>query len=259
MHVPEIVQEDELNILTETEQMLIKDWNEEELTLFVKENYFTLTVCGEVPSGGYHQPDDYSCGPIAINHFASLLKEIHDSSKDSERQECDDGVLLEKIKTPDELKDNNHHCAAEIFKHLLKKKSKAFSFCDDGKEDGRGSKKSSDGTINNPINLDNTPIQLEIADSEESDYITADEGNNEKGGSDHDANMGSKNDVHRTLKTKNTEFQDAYSEMGSDHMEEQKEKNLDGNSKIHKEKDNNDSKADPEAEGKKSPIYNIGR
>ena len=52
-------------------------------------------------------------------------------------------------------------------------------------------------------------------------------------------------------KNKNTDFQDAHSEKDSDHMEEQKEKNLDGNLKIHKEKDNNDSKADSEAEGKK--------
>ena len=78
-------------------------------------------------------------------------------------------MLLAKIKTPDELKDNNHCCAAEIFTHLLENKSKAFSFGDDGKEDGKGSKKSSDGTINNPINLDDTPIQLVIEHSEDSD------------------------------------------------------------------------------------------
>ena len=83
MHEPEIVQEDKLNILTSTEKMAIKDQNKGELTPFVKENFKTLTVHGIVPVGGYHQMDDYSCGPIAINHFASLLKQIHDSSKDS--------------------------------------------------------------------------------------------------------------------------------------------------------------------------------
>ena len=108
MHVPEIVQEDELNILTKTEQMAIKDQNKGELTPFVKENFETITVHGIVPlGGGYHQPDDYSCGAIAINHFTSLLKEIDASSKDSVQQECNDGVLLEKIKIPNELKDNN--------------------------------------------------------------------------------------------------------------------------------------------------------
>ena len=78
MHVPEIVQEDELNILTETEQMSIntKDWNKGEDTWFVMENYNTVTVCGIFLPNGYHQTDDYSCGPIAINHFASLLKEL---------------------------------------------------------------------------------------------------------------------------------------------------------------------------------------
>ena len=60
MHVPEIVQEDKLNILMETELMAIKDWNKGELEAFVKENYQTLTVHGIVPPFGYYQPDDYS-------------------------------------------------------------------------------------------------------------------------------------------------------------------------------------------------------
>ena len=79
MHVPETVQEDETNILTSMEKIAIKVQNKGELTPFVKENYKTLTVCGIVPAGGYHQMDNYSCGPIAINHFTSLLKQIHDS------------------------------------------------------------------------------------------------------------------------------------------------------------------------------------
>ena len=90
MHVPEIVQEDELNILTKTELTSIKnnDWNKGEVTPFVKENYKTLTVHGILSPDGYHQMDDYSCGPIAINRFASLLKELHDSSNASVQQEC---------------------------------------------------------------------------------------------------------------------------------------------------------------------------
>ena len=78
-------------------------------------------------------------------------------------------MLLAKIKTPDELKDDNHHNAVGIFKHLLKNMGDAFSFRDDGMEDGNHSKKSSDGTINNPINLDDTPIQLVIVDSKDSE------------------------------------------------------------------------------------------
>ena len=62
-----------------------------------------------------------------------------------------------------------------------------------------------------------------------------------------------------TLQTKNTEFQDTHSEIDGEGGEEQQEKNLDGNSKSDKEKDNNDSKADPEVEGKKAPIYKITR
>ena len=77
-------------------------------------------------------------------------------------------MLLAMIKTPDELKDNNCCNAAKIFKHLLQNRGNAFSFgYDDGKDEDQGSKKSSDGTIDNPINLDDTPIQLVIADSEE--------------------------------------------------------------------------------------------
>ena len=120
-------------------------------------------------------------------------------------------VLLEKIKTPDELKDNNSH--AEIFKHLLKSKSDAFSFTNNGKDDGKGSKECSDGTINNPINLDDTPIELVVDDSDDESYQTVDEGPNDKGeGSVHDGNTDTINDVNWTLQTKNTEFQDAQSE-----------------------------------------------
>ena len=87
------------------------------------------------------------------------------------RSVSNDGVLLAKIKTLDELKDNNSCNAAEIFIHLLENMGNAFSFRDDSKNDGKGSKKSGDGTIDNPINLDDTPIQLVIADSEDSDNI----------------------------------------------------------------------------------------
>ena len=260
MHVREKVQEDKLNILTGMEKRAIKVQNKEEHTLFVKENYKTITVHGIVLVGGYHQMDDYSCGPIAINHFTSLLKQIHDSSKDRGGQECNDGVLLEKIKTPNELKDKNSHNAAEIFKHLLKNKSDAFSFTNDGKDDGKGSKEGSDGTINNPINLDDTPIELVVDNSDDESYQTVDEGPNDKGkGSAHDGNADTINDVNQMPQTKNTEFQDARSEAYGEGVEEQQEKTLDGNSESNKDKDNNDSKTDKEVEGEKPPIYQITR
>ena len=168
MHVPEMVQEDELNILTETEQRSINnnDWNKGEVTQFVKENYKTITVRGIMPKDGFQQMDVYSCGPIAINRFASLLKECHDSSKTGLRKECNDS-LLPLIKSPDELKENNHRNAAELFQHLLQNMGNAFSFGDDGEKKDKDSKTSSDGTINNPINLDDTPIQLVDSDSED--------------------------------------------------------------------------------------------
>ena len=78
----------------------------------------------------------------------------------------------------------------------------------------KSSKEGSDGTIDNPINLDDTPIQLVVEDSEdEDDYKTADEGqDNKSDGSAHNRNMDSINDVNRTPQTINTEFQDAHSE-----------------------------------------------
>ena len=47
--------------------------------------------------------------------------------------------------------------------------------------------------------------------------------------------------------------------MDGESVEEHQEKNLDGNFESDKEKDNNDFKADPVAEGKKPPIYEIKR
>ena len=138
-------------------------------------------------------------------------------------------MLLEKIKTPDELKDNFSHNAVETLKHLLKNKSDAFSFTDDGKDDGKGSKEGSDGTIDNPINLDDTPIELDV-DNSEDEYQTVDEGPNDKGeGSAHDRNTDTINDVNQTLQTKHTEFQDAQSEANGEGVREQQEKTLDGN------------------------------
>ena len=179
MHVPELVCEDKLNIFTETEQSAInfKDWIKAKKTQLQKENYKTITVHGIYLADGYLQMDQYMCGSIAINRFTSLLKEINESLKPSVGDVGVDGVLLAKIKTLDELKGDNHHNAAEIFKYLLENMGDALSYVDDGDDDGNGAKKKSVGTRDNPINLDNVPIDLvvEVGEDEE-DYKTADEG-----------------------------------------------------------------------------------
>ena len=154
------------------------------------------------------------------------------------------------------MKDSNSHNAAEIFKHLLKNKSDAFSFTNDGK----GSKEGSDGTIDHSINLDDTPIDLAIDDSKDEGYETANEvlPTDDKGeGSAHDGNTDTIDDMSQKLQTKDTEYQDAWSEASGEGVEEKQETTLDGNLESNKDKDDNDSKTDQEVEGKMPPIYQI--
>ena len=186
----------------------------------------TITLCGIMPNDDYTQMDVYSCGPIAINRFASLLKECHELSKLGVGLECKDGVLLAMIKTPDELKENNPHNAAKLFKHLLQNMGNAVSFCNDGEKEDKDSKKGSDGTIDNPINLDDTPIWLVIADSEDSKRQNGNAKGSEKDPST-DSSKDSKNDVKQTPPNRN--------------------------------KDKNDSKADPPAKEKKETMYQVKR
>ena len=61
---------------------------------------------------------------------------------------------MDKVKTPDELQDNNSQNVAELFELLLTTKRDAFIF----PKDGNGSKKGNDGSINNPINLEDPTI-----------------------------------------------------------------------------------------------------
>ena len=100
MHVPEMVWEDELNIFTETEQLAtnFKDWIKAKRRLLEKDTYKRITVRGMYVSDGHHQMDEYTCGSIAINRFASLLKEINQSLKWSLGDVGVDAVLLAKIK-----------------------------------------------------------------------------------------------------------------------------------------------------------------
>ena len=131
-------------------------------------------------------------------------------------------------KTANELKDSNSHNAAEIFKHLLENKSDAFSFTNDGK----GSKEANNATIDHPINLDNTPTDLVIDDSDDEGYQTANDfnpTNNGAKGSAHTGNTDAIDDVSQMPPTKNTEYQDAWSEASNEGVEEKQETTLDGN------------------------------
>ena len=220
MHVPEMVREDELNIFTETEQSAtnFKDWIKAKKTRLQKDNYKTITVRGMYVADGHHQIDEYTCGSIAINRFASLLKEINESLKPSLGDVGVDAVLLAKIKSPDELKGDNHHNAAVIFQYILENMGDALSYPDDDNEDRNHSKKNNVGTKDNPINLDDTPIELFVEVGEdEDDYKTADEGDDALAdGSTKEQNTHSTEDASRTPQSKNTKLQDAHSKMNSE-------------------------------------------
>ena len=220
MHVPEMVREDELNIFTETEQSAtnFNDWIKAKKTRLKKDNYKTITVRGMYVADGHHQIDEYTCGSIAINRFASLLKEINESLKPSLGDVGVDAVLLAKIKSPDELKGDNHHNAAVIFQYILENMGDALSYPDDGNEDRNHSKKNNVGTKDNPINLDDTPIELFVEVGEdEDDYKTADEGDDALAdGSTKEENTHSTEDASWNPQSKNTKLQDAHSKMNSE-------------------------------------------
>ena len=105
--------------------------------------------------------------------------------------------------------------------------------------------------------MDDTPIQLVVSDSEDSDvYETVDEGQDGKGdGSAKDANIDSIIDVNQTPQTKNTEFQDARSEMDGESVEggnqnaKGKDKDTTTDSSKDRNKDKNESKVDQPGEG----------
>ena len=217
MHVPEMVREDELNIFTETEQSAtnFNNWIKAKKKRLQKDNYKTITVRGMYVADGHHQIDEYTCGSIAINRFASLLKEINESLKPSLGDVGVDAVLLVRIKTPDELKGDNHSNAAGLFQYLLDNMGDALSYPDDDNEDHNLSKKKSVGTKDNPINLDDTPIDLIVeVGKDEDDYKTADEGDDAfADGSTKKENMQKTDDANQTPKTKNFKFQEAHSKL----------------------------------------------
>ena len=81
--------------------------------------------------------------------------------------------------------------------------------------------------------------------SDDESYQTVDEGPNDEGeGSAYNDNTDTIDDVNWMPQTKNTEYQDAWSEANGEGVEGQQETTLDGNSKSNKDKDDNDSKTD---------------
>ena len=75
-------------------------------------------VKGVVKRTGHKQKDEYTCGPIAINRFASLLLELS-TKKGGAGRKVMDTDLLAKIHSPDKSKENNKRDAIALFSHLL--------------------------------------------------------------------------------------------------------------------------------------------
>ena len=121
-----------------------------------------------------------------------------------------DAVLLAKIKTLDELMTDNHCNAAEIFQYLLDNMGDAFSYPDDDNEDHNLSKKNSVGTKDNPINLDDTPIELvfDVGDDEDDDAFAD--------GSTKEDNPQKTDDGNRTPQSKNSKLPEALSNLEGD-------------------------------------------
>jgi hypothetical protein len=153
MHFLETVQEDELNILTSTELRGIEKRNNGKHTPFVKGDNCTWRVEGMWSPASYKQSDIYSCGPIAINRFASELRTMYHALEHVEQPVDINADLLDKIKSPDELKDNNSRNAAELFEFLLNTKRDAFLIVEKGVDD----------LIDSKIFIDNFP-PLELQD-----------------------------------------------------------------------------------------------
>ena len=63
-------------------------------------------VNGVVPRNAHRQQDAYTCGPIAINHFASMLSEMS-TKKGNARTKVTDTDLLVKIHSPDTSMENS--------------------------------------------------------------------------------------------------------------------------------------------------------
>jgi hypothetical protein len=170
IHVSDKVQKDELNILTNTEVRRIEKVYSGKHTPFVKEDNATWIVHGMLSPESYIQTDSYTCGPIAINRFASELKKIYDTLKCGQKSEDIDAEIMDKVKTPDELKDMNSQNAAELFKLLLATKMDAF----DLDKEGDGAKDHDDGGMDNPIFMENPPVINLLEDESKEDKCKED-------------------------------------------------------------------------------------
>jgi hypothetical protein len=158
VHFLDQVQEDEFNILTTTEVTAIKERNNGNLTPFVKDNMPTWIVEGMWSPDSYHQEDSHSCGPIALNRFASELHTIYSELEMEVYLGNVDAAILNRIKTPEQLADNNCKNAAELYQVLLATKRDAFKTEEGGEEDA----------INNKFVM-KTPTIIEIDDDESSE------------------------------------------------------------------------------------------
>ena len=124
IHQPDFVQKDEGNIVTITEQTKLKEQNDGQVPSWNQENGYPLwLVQGIKKKGSYSQTDNHSCGPIGINQFATELKKLYDAASANDKV---DASILEKVKSPEELKDENYRNAADLFKRLLLTQQDAF-------------------------------------------------------------------------------------------------------------------------------------
>jgi hypothetical protein len=115
MHQPDKVQEDAANIVYVAAKKPPQ----------LKDGMPLWTLQGM--EGGYVQKDNYSCGPIAINRFAAMLKSFSDGMVDDAVDAC--------VESPEELEDRNVANAKNLFEILLERKQDVFKDMEHGKEE----------------------------------------------------------------------------------------------------------------------------
>jgi hypothetical protein len=81
--------------------------------------------------GGYEQKDNFSCGPIALNRFASQLKSL---SGDVALDESVNAF----VRSPEELMETNVTNAKDLLEALIKRMHDLFNDSEDGKEGEEG-------------------------------------------------------------------------------------------------------------------------
>jgi hypothetical protein len=104
-HRPHEVQKDGLNVVFDGKGTKNKDKPKDGMPLWKCKGF----------EKGYYQTDNYSCGPIAINRFAEILKSL---SGDKVLGNRIDGFMT----SADELKEYNYANAKSLFECLLETK-----------------------------------------------------------------------------------------------------------------------------------------